>query len=104
MTEQSFRSFVSKTLSELFGQIDDLDTDDIDPILSDGVVKVEFEDGSTFVLSQQVPVQELWLAANLSAWHFRYIEQTWVERDTGEAMLPLLSKLFASKLDIPVRF
>jgi len=104
MTEQTFRSFVAKTLADLFGQIDDLDTDDLDPTLSDGVVRVEFEDGSIFVLSQQVPVQELWLSANLRAWHFRYIGEVWVERDTAEPMLPLLSGLFANKLDMSVTF
>jgi iron donor protein CyaY len=104
MTEQQFRSFVSATLNGLFDQIEALDTDDHDPTLSDGVVKVEFEDGSTFVLSQQVPVQELWLSANMRAWHFVYTDETWVERDTRAPMLPLLSKLFGDKLGLAVAF
>ena len=104
MTEQQFRSFVAQTLSDLFDIIENLDTDDHDPTLSDGVVKVEFEDGSTFVLSQQVPVQELWLSANMRAWHFRYVDEIWVERDTSEPMLPLLSKLFGDKLGLSVTF
>lgn len=104
MTEQQFRSFVAQTLSDLFDIIENLDTDDHDPTLSDGVVKVEFEDGSTFVLSQQVPVQELWLSANMRAWHFRYVDEVWVERDTSEPMLPLLSKLFGDKLGLSVTF
>lgn len=104
MTEQAFRNFVSQTLSELFESIDDLDSDDLDPTLSDGVVKVEFDDGSTFVLSQQVPVQELWLSANLRAWHFRWVDDAWVERDTSEPMLPLLSTLFTDKLSMLVEF
>ncbi len=104
MTEQQFRGFVAQTLSDLFDIIEDLDSDDHDPTLSDGVVKVEFEDGSTFVLSQQVPVQELWLSANLRAWHFRYVDEVWVERDTQEPMRPLLSKLFGDKLGLAVTF
>ena len=104
MTEPQFRSFVSATLNGLFDQIEALDTDDHDPTLSDGVVKVEFEDGSTFVLSQQVPVQELWLSANMRAWHFVYVDESWVERDSREPMLPLLSTLFADKLGLPVAF
>ena len=104
MTEQAFRSFVSETLNDLFEQIDYLDSDALDPTLSDGVIKVDFEDGSTFVLSQQVPVQELWLSANLRAWHFRYVDGAWIERDSAESMLPLLSGLFGDKLGIAVRF
>ncbi|MCB9763327.1 MAG: iron donor protein CyaY [Alphaproteobacteria bacterium] len=104
MTEQAFRAFVGETLEHLFDQIDRLDTDDIDPVLSDGVVSCAFESGGTYVLSQQVPVQELWLSANLTAWHFRWDGSAWVERDTGEPMLPLLSKLYGDKLKMPVVF
>ena len=104
MTEPEFRSFVKEVLVDLFGQIDDLDTDDLDPVYQDGVVKVDFETGGTFVLSQQVPVQELWLSANRKAWHFVYVDGTWVERDTREPMLPMLSKLFADKLGMAVSF
>ena len=104
MTDQPFRSFVAQTLNDLFDIIENLDTDDHDPTLSDGVVKVDFEDGSTFVLSQQVPVQELWLSANMRAWHFRYVDEVWIERDTQEPMVPLLNKLFSDKLGLAVTF
>ena len=104
MNETDFRTFVRQVLGGLFEQIDRLETDDIDPVLSDGVVKVEFEQGGTYVLSQQVPVQELWLSANLTAWHFRYVDKVWVERDTAEPMLPLLSKLFSDKLGMKISF
>lgn len=102
MTEAEFRRLVSDVLDQLFDQIDLFDTDDIDPSISAGVVKVEFESGGTFVLSQQVPVQELWLSANATAWHFKMVDGQWLERDTQEPMLPLLSKLFADKLQLPV--
>lgn len=104
MTEPEFRTFVKSVLSDLFDQIDEIDTDDLDPTLSDGVLKVEFEDGGTYVLSQQVPTRELWLSANLTAWHFKYADGAWNERDTGEPMQPLLSKLFSDKLGMTVSF
>lgn len=105
MTETEFRTFVKQVLTDLFDQIDQIDTDDIDPVLSDGVVKVDFEEtGGTYVLSQQVPVQELWLSANRTAWHFRYVDGTWLERDTKAPMLPLLSKLFSDKLGMDIAF
>ena len=44
-------------------------TDDLDARISDGVFQVDFEGGGTFVLSQQVPVRELWLSAFARAWH-----------------------------------
>lgn len=98
MTESEFRRYVSEVLEALFEQIDELDPDELDPTLSAGVLKVVFEQGGTFVLSQQVPVQELWLSANSTAWHFRFVDEVWLERDTQEPMLPLLSKLFSDKM------
>ena len=102
MDEANFRRLVSQVLEQLFDQIDCLETDDIDPTLSAGVLKVVFEPSGTFVLSQQVPVSELWLSANSRAWHFVQDQGVWRERDSAEPMLPLLSKLFADKLGIPV--
>lgn len=106
MSEQQFRGFVREVLSSLFDQIDALESDDLDPSQTDGVISCHFRRGGSFVLSQQVPTRELWLSANLRAWHFRYDEDkaAWFERDTGEPMLPLLSRLFSEKLSLPVDF
>lgn len=106
MSEQEFRGFVRQTLSGLFDQIDALETDDLDVSFSDGVVSCSFVRGGSFVLSQQVPARELWLSANLRAWHFCFdgARGGWVERDSGEPLLPLLSGLFSQKLGLKVEF
>lgn len=102
--EAAFRKLVGDALHDLFEQIDDLETDDIDPRLGEGVVDTRFEDGSAVVLSQQVPSQELWLSANWKAWHFVMADGAWLERDTQEPMLPLLSGIFEEKLGFAVKF
>ena len=99
-----YRAAVDLTLSQLIDQIDELDAE-IDARLMPGNLQVVFEDdGSTFILSQQTPTHELWLSANLRAWHFRWRGGRWVERDTAEPMLTLLSRLFAEKTAQPVSF
>lgn len=105
MEEPEFRHLVSETLRDLADQLDTVEDDDIDPVLSDGVLSCTFEQrGGTFVLSQQVPTRELWLSANRTAWHFRYQDGAWPERDSGEDLLAVLGKLFSDKLGMPVRF
>jgi len=105
LSEPEFRRVVSDLLSELAGQLDTVESDDIDPVLSDGVLSCAFEEsGHTFVLSQQVPVRELWLSANRTAWHFRLDGEGWPERDTGTDLLVVLNKLFSDKLKMPVTF
>jgi iron donor protein CyaY len=103
-SDTAFRAAVDATLSALLEQIDVLEAD-IDAGLMPGNLNVLFEDDrSTFVLSQQTPTHELWLSANLRAWHFRWRGAAWSERDTGEDMLALLSRLFAQKVGQPVHF
>ena len=104
MDEQTFRDASKLALSALLEQVDEIDSDDHDPSLSSGNLHVSFEDGSTFILSQQPPTRELWLSANFTAWHFTQRDETWVERDSSEPMLTVLSTLFSDKLGMDIQF
>ena len=104
MDESEFRDAVKKVLNALLDQVDIIDSDEHDPSLSGGNLHVAFEDGSTFVLSQQPPTREIWLSANFTAWHFLKKEDAWVERDSAEPMLDVLSTLFSDKLGMDIQF
>ena len=65
--EARFRQAVKDILVKLLDQVDEIDSDDHDPSMSDGNLKVVFEDGATFILSQQPPTREFWLSANFTA-------------------------------------
>ena len=104
MDETEFRDAVKKALHTLLEQVDDIDSDEHDPSLSGGNLHVAFEDGSTFVLSQQPPTREIWLSANFTAWHFLSKDGVWVERDSAEPMLTVLSTLFSDKLGMDIQF
>ncbi len=100
----AFRREVGDVLAALLDEVDEIEAD-IDARLSPGNLNVVFEDDdSTFVLSQQTPTHELWLSANLRAWHFRRVDGVWRERDTDEPMLELLSALFSEKTGLRVGF
>lgn len=97
--EAGFRRKVEAALKDFLKQLDAVDAgEELDTRISDGVLQVDFEGGGTFVLSQQVPVQELWLSAQRRAWHFSFREHAWVERDSGEALEVVLSALFTQKM------
>jgi CyaY protein len=99
-----FRTEVDGTLRKLLDQIDALETDAMDPRLTEGSLAVTFEDGGVLMLSQQTPTHELWLSASLTAWHFKHAGGRWVERDSAVPMEDVLSGLFAEKLGLGVRF
>jgi CyaY protein len=96
--EPRFRQIVASALKNLSAQVDAIDSDDLDFKLTDGVFQVEFESGGVFVLSQQVPVRELWLSAFSRAWHFRHADGAWKERDSGEPLEKVLSEAFTKRL------
>lgn len=102
-TDGEFRTAVDTVLGDLLDQADDIDAD-IDPRLTGGNLSITFEDGSVLMLSQQTPTHELWLSANYTAWHFLRVGGSWIERDSGEPMLQVLSTLVTDKLDLTVRF
>ena len=102
--DTAFRVAINLLLEDLLESIDDLEDDELDPRLTAGNLSVTFEDESVILLSQQTPTHELWLSANYTAWHFLCIEGHWVERDTGEPILTVLSKLFSEKLGESVSF
>jgi len=104
-SDSDFRKAVGTVLQSLMMQADDIDSDDLDVRLTPGNLQIVFEDvGATFVLSQQTPTHELWLSANLTAWHFVYGPDGWVERDSGEPMLALFSRLVGEKVGQAVAF
>jgi len=100
--EHHFRQIVVTALRNIAREVDVIDSDDLDPKLTDGVFQVDFETGGVFVLSQQVPVRELWLSAFSKAWHFRYESGAWFERDTNEPLEKVLSALFTKRLGKPI--
>ena len=102
--ERAFRDEVARTLGALIRQLDEIDSDELDARLSEGNLTTSFERGGTFMLSQQTPTRELWLSANLRAWHFRWSDGRWTERDSGEPMSEILGRLYSEKLGFSVRF
>lgn len=102
MEEPRFRSMVTSALQGLYRQVDGIDSDALEARYTDGVLQVDFEGGGVFVLSQQVPVRELWLSAFSRAWHFRHEDGSWLERDTREPLHTVLSAHFSRRLGFPV--
>lgn len=104
-SDAAFRQAVGDTLQSLMMQADEIDSDELDVRYVPGNLQIVFEDvGATFVLSQQTPTHELWLSANLTAWHFVHGPHGWVERDSGEDMFALFGRLVSEKVPGIVSF
>jgi len=73
--------------------------------LADGILTLEFEDGSKFLANSHSASQQIWLSANLAAWHFAWHDKTTSWRDTksGAELFTELGKLVSDKLSQPVK-
>ena len=80
--------------------------EEIDYTLGDGLVTLEFEDGTRYVVNRQAAANQMWLAAGARAWHYDWDEATgtWVDDKDGHALWDRLGEVVSAKLGQPVSF
>ena len=105
MDDRAYSSLVDKVFSRITTALDRLDPDEIDVDSGGGYLTLTFRDQTRCVVSTQRPVQETWMAADNTAWHFSAPAESqggWVARKTGEELFASLSKLVSAKMGQPV--
>ena len=67
---------------------------------ADGVVKLEFAGGPTFVLNRQTAAHQMWFAAGASAWHYEWSEeaQAWRCDKDGHDLLARIGEVTSERL------
>ena len=75
-------------------------SDEMDPDLESGVLTINFEDDSRFVVNSHRAARQIWMAADRSAWHFDYAsdKQKWIATQSGAELWTALSELISKKL------
>ena len=79
LSERDFERLADDELQRLVEALTEA-TDEIDPDLQMGVLSINFEDGTKFVVNSHRAARQIWMAAERKAWHFDYQPdgQTWV--------------------------
>lgn|SRR5690606_24830946 len=93
LSESRFHDLVDAAQQAVEDIFDDSDLD-VDLENSGGVLTVRFANGSQLILSRQVPIRQLWLAARSGGFHFGYDEdgQRWVCDSSGESLGEMLAR------------
>jgi len=95
MNESEFIDLAEDTIEAIQEAIDECGADiDYDEI--NGVLTLEFENGSQIIFSKQTPVKQLWMAAKAGGFHFDYDEasQQWLcDSDDRESLHVMLNRL-----------
>lgn len=106
LTEESYRRQATQTLSQLLTQLDDLSQRLGEPFeveLSNDILTLEFADGVKFVVNSHRAAQQIWMAANTSAWHFNPTSDgDWICSKSGVSLRSVLTTQLQNKLGSPV--
>lgn len=72
MDSNSYLSRVDAALNRAADWLEGFDPDEVDFSTSDGVVTIEFPDGTKYVLNRQRAAEQIWFAAGAEAWHYNF--------------------------------
>lgn len=90
MSELSERDFERLADEELHRLVEALTeaTEEIDPDLQMGVLSINFEDGTKYVVNSHRAARQIWMAAERKAWHFDYQpeEKRWIASGSGDEL------------------
>ena len=68
----------------------------------DGVLELEFEDGSKIIVNRHGPAREIWVAAKSGGYHFRFDGARWVNTRDGDELFAALSRYVSEQSGSPV--
>lgn len=71
----------------------DADIDADAAFVSEGVLEIEFEDGSKMILNRHDVSREVWVAGRTGAHHFRWDGSGWVDTRSGDRILSVVARL-----------
>src|SRR3954471_21505621 len=79
--------------------------DELDVDLADGILTIEFDDGAKYVVNSHATSQQIWMSAEMSAWHFAWHEptQSWRDTRSGVELFTELGQLVTAKVGQPVK-
>ncbi len=105
MDKQTFLSLADECLERIANWLEDFDPDEVDYAPADGVLTLEFADGTKYVLNRQTAADQMWYAAGARAWHYdRDVEGGhWLCDKDGHELFERISETVSDKLGRPVR-
>ena len=102
MDEAEFDRVAHEEMHALEDAFADVDPDDVEVSVTDGVLRLDLRDGTRIVINSHRAARQIWMAAVSTAWHFDPIDAgaTWRTPKTGEDLRPTLSKLVRERVGV----
>lgn len=96
MNEKEFATLAAAALRQLDQAL--RDEPDLEVDLAGDILTIEFEDGEKYVINSHSAAQQVWMSANLRAWHFSWDGAAWKDSRSGAELFAEAGQLVAGKL------
>lgn len=98
LSEARFERAADEALSKLVAQLEDVDGLEAD--LEMGILTLEFDDGTRYVVNSHRAARKIWMAADRSAWHFDLDEGAgrWRASRDGAELAETLAAVVSKRL------
>ncbi|PTQ68818.1 iron donor protein CyaY [Pseudomonas sp. GV071] len=105
LTEARFHDLVDATQESVEDIFDDSGLD-LDLENSAGILTVRFANGTQLILSRQVPIRQLWVAARSGGFHFDYDSATdrWICDTSDELLGEMLARITLEQAEEAIEF
>ena len=101
-SEADFNQAAATTLARIERALEDAELDFETP--ADGIIEVEFDDGSKIIINRHGVAREIWVAARSGGFHFKPLDAGWIDTKSGEPLYDKLAALIAAQGGVMVRF
>lgn len=102
MTDAEFDALADGTLAALERALDAAALDADVLAKGDGLLELEFADGSKMVINRHTAAREIWVAAKAGGFHFRHTAGGWRDTRDGGELFAALSRLVSAQSGMPV--
>lgn len=105
--EHVYEAAADQTLREMQDRLTDIaeGSGGFESDLASGILTIEFDDGTKYVINSHRAARQVWMAAERSAWHFDLHADParWVAGKSGEELWSTVESVLSRKLGRPIQ-
>ena len=104
MDRSTFLQLADEAIRRVEDWLEEFDPDEVDFSAADGVLKIQFAGGPTFVVNRQTAANQMWYAAGVRAWHYDYddAKRAWLCDKDGHELFSRIGETVSERLGRPV--
>jgi len=104
VTEDEYEAVAVPALQALVRALDAVDAPEMEAELASDILTIEFGDGARFVVNSHRAARQIWMAAELTAWHFDWVAEksAWIASKSGDELWATLEGVLSRRLKRPL--